>query len=221
MTEVRSTSAMQVIATALGNGSYKSLLDVGCGSGGLRPHIERLGVSWTGVDPALQRNNNIHCARAEALPFDTAQFETVLFLNSLHHIPTEMMTRAIHEALRVLVPHSGPIIVIEPDAEGELSEVLRRIDDETQVRNVAQITLDAVFQSGIAVLQDAFTYIRNERYANFDDFANQLSAADATRKESISENRTALSEDFARLSKQGASGQMLRQPMRVCLLTNP
>ncbi|MGO4917131.1 class I SAM-dependent methyltransferase [Pseudogemmobacter sp. W21_MBD1_M6] len=88
MSPKQPTTALHVIARALDAGARATLLDVGCGAGGLKRHIEKLGVIWTGVDPAVPgAGSDIHRAGAEALPFDAGAFDSVLFLNSLHHVP--------------------------------------------------------------------------------------------------------------------------------------
>jgi SAM-dependent methyltransferase len=213
------TTALTVIARALHDGACTTLLDVGCGAGGLKRHIEKLGVIWTGVDPAApDGGTDIHRAGAEALPFDAGVFDAVLFLNSLHHVPPPLMGAALGEALRVLAPSKGPVIVIEPDVSGDLSEALRRVDDETQIRTDAQAALEEIVSHGRATRQAAFSYLRHERYQDFDDFTARLSAADASRAASIRTYRAALKDDFHRLATRDDRGFTLCQPMRVSLL---
>lgn len=222
MSDIRQTSAMRIIATALAEGNCATLLDIGCGSGALKPHIEKLGVRWTGVDPAVVNPTpDMHAASAEALPFRTGAFDAVLFLNSLHHIPIDEMSEALIEALRVLAPNRCPVIVIEPAVEGALSEMLCRVDDETIVRTAAQSALTALVDEGHAKRTDAYAYIRNERYGGFDDFTSRIAAADPSRKEALAQHGDLLSEDFRRLATQDERGYVLRQPMRVTLLTHP
>ncbi|MGO4917132.1 hypothetical protein [Pseudogemmobacter sp. W21_MBD1_M6] len=122
------------------------------------------------------------------------------------------------EALRVLAPSKGPVIVIEPDISGDLSEALRRVDDETQIRTNAQAALEDIVTSGRATRQAAHSYMRHERYQDFDDFTARLSAADASRAASIRRHRAALEDDFHRLATSDDRGFVLCQPMNVCLL---
>lgn len=89
--------------------------------------------------------------------------------------------------------------------EGELSEVLCGVDDETQIRKAVQNVLKAVIQSGLAKRHDAFMYERTERHTDFEEFAMRISAADASRHESIRKNRSVLAEDFQCLSSPYAS----------------
>ncbi|MEB8386634.1 class I SAM-dependent methyltransferase [Rhodobacteraceae bacterium KMM 6894] len=212
-------TALDVIARALNDGACATLLDVGCGAGRLKRHVENLGVIWTGVDPAAPvAGSDIHRAGAEALPFDAGAFDAVLFLNSLHHVPTPLMDAALCEALRVLARSKGPVIVIEPDIDGALSEALRRVDDETQIRTAAQAALGHIVATGRATRQAAYSYMRHERYQDFADFTARLSAADATRAASIRRHRAALEDDFHRLATRDDNGLTLCQPMNVCLL---
>ncbi|MET4101198.1 SAM-dependent methyltransferase [Roseovarius sp. MBR-78] len=220
MSDLRQTSAMQIIATALADGNCENLLDIGCGSGGLKPHIEKLGIRWTGVDPAVAESTpDLETARAESLPFASGAFDSVLFLNSLHHVAIDEMPQALRESLRVLAPGRGPVIVIEPAVDGELSEILRHVDDETTVRAAAQSALEAIVEEGGAQKVDAYEYVRNERYVGIDDFVSRIAAADPSRKDAMAQNRPWLEKQFYRLSRRGACGYILRQPMRVTLLT--
>ncbi len=219
MSHKQPTTALHVIARALDAGACATLLDVGCGAGGLKRHIEKLGVIWTGVDPAAPGGGtDIHRAGAEVLPFEAGVFDAVLFLNSLHHVPPPLMGAALGEALRVMAPSKGPVIVIEPDISGDLSETLRRVDDETQIRTDAQAALEDIVTSGRATRQAAYSYLRHERYQSFDDFTARLSAADASRAANIRRHRAALEDDFHRLSTRDDRGFVLCQPMNVCLL---
>lgn len=222
MSDLRQTSAMQIIATAVADGNCENLLDIGCGSGGLKPHIEKLGIRWTGVDPAVaDPTPDLQTAPAESLPFASGAFDSVLFLNSLHHVAIDQMPQALRESLRVLAPGRGPVIVIEPAVDGDLSEMLRHVDDETTVRAAAQSALEAIVEEGAAQKADACDYVRNERYGGIDDFVSRISAAYPSRTVAMAQNRPLLEKEFDRLARRDARGYVLRQPMRVTLLTLP
>ena len=75
------------------------------------------------------------------------------------------MGNAVREAERVLVP-GGELVILEPIAEGLGFEVFQPVDDETEVRALAQAALDA----RPAALSETHT----ERYGgaySFTDFA--------------------------------------------------
>ena len=75
----------------------------------------------------------VRLALAEALPFPNEHLEGSVFLDSLHHVPPEVMAAALDEAAQVTAC-GGSVIVIEPLAEGSFFSAFRRIEDETAVR---------------------------------------------------------------------------------------
>jgi SAM-dependent methyltransferase len=103
----------------------RRVLDAGCGTGRRAVQLARRhSAHVTGVDPSaamLERAREravpgveLVEGRAEALPFDDASFERVLFETSLH-----LMDRpaALQEAARVLEP-GGRVVVLTVDPSG-------------------------------------------------------------------------------------------------------
>jgi ubiquinone/menaquinone biosynthesis C-methylase UbiE len=104
------------------------LLDIGCGDGEvsrqLAPFCRRI-VSFDPYAPILReatanpRPENLFffaCA-AEALCFRPETFDSVLFCQSLHHVPVESQATALKEAARVLRP-GGRLTIVEPIYQG-------------------------------------------------------------------------------------------------------
>lgn len=213
-----SLTAIDAIERHLGPLSGKHLLDVGCGSGALRMKIENLGASWTGLEPFSDgADKGIIKAPAQEMPFPDARFDGVIFVNSLHHVPTEQMKAALSEAARVLSDH-GRIVVIEPEIEGALSEVVAVVDDEAQIRTNAQTALDDVIRDGL--LSEAATqrYVRTERYRSFDEFCQKISTVSPERADLISRRADALKHAFEVRAIVGGAAWLLTQPMLVRVL---
>jgi ubiquinone/menaquinone biosynthesis C-methylase UbiE len=98
----------------------ESVLDVGCGTGGLAIEVKRqVGASGsvTGVDPsaamiaraeqkARKAGTDVafRTAAAEALPFSDATFDVVVTTLVLHHLPGETRRAGVAEMRRVLKP---------------------------------------------------------------------------------------------------------------------
>ena len=146
------------ITTILKETGARDVLDVGCGRGALARRLVGEGLAVTGIDPtpdaiaAAQESvpeAQFSVAGAEALPFDPGSFDACVFLNSLHHVPVPLMGQALQEALRVLRP-GGEVIVVEPLAEGPFFEVMRPVEDETEIRRAAMAAIDAAMASGMA-----------------------------------------------------------------------
>jgi ubiquinone/menaquinone biosynthesis C-methylase UbiE len=70
----------------------------------------------------------------EKLDFPNRWFDLVLFTLSLHHQDSK---RALQEAQRVL-KKDGEILVIEPDAEGEVERVFAVVHNEDAAKQAAQ-----------------------------------------------------------------------------------
>ena len=109
----------------------KRVLEVGCGWGRLSALIAERCGSLVGIDPnsesittAQQRllersltNAVFAVGSAERLDFADNSFDVVFFSLSFHHVPIELMPRAIDEALRV-VKKDGYIVFLEPAMDG-------------------------------------------------------------------------------------------------------
>lgn len=91
------------------------VLDVGCGKGFLLYDLtlEVPGLEVTGIDIsqyALQHavediRPNLQVASADSLPFETANFDYVFSINTLHNLPNYQLDRALREMQRVSRQH--------------------------------------------------------------------------------------------------------------------
>lgn len=100
------------VLEAVGDMSFKSVLDAGCGTGALlkrlallRPTAELTGVDLSPkmIDTARDKLNGaarLLCADAEELPFDGREFDLLICSDSFHHYPRP--ERAAAEFYRVL-----------------------------------------------------------------------------------------------------------------------
>jgi ubiquinone/menaquinone biosynthesis C-methylase UbiE len=155
------------------------ILDVGCGDGGLARLLVAEGAEVVGVDPnsdaiSIAKGRvpeaNFDKAPAEALPFKDNAFDAVILVNALHHVPLDVMDKALVEAARVL-QQDGSLIVIEPLAAGSFFEALRIVEDETAVRLAAHQALMRAIANGILKLVHTLSYVRQE---TFDDVSKFL-----------------------------------------------
>jgi SAM-dependent methyltransferase len=151
---------------------------------------------------------------AEALPFAAGSFDACVFLNSLHHVPVPLMQDALRAALRVLRP-GGEVIIVEPLAEGAFFEVMRPVEDETEIRRAAIDAIDAVQAAGEAVGPAPVTYARPTPVADLDAFVDTLARVDSARRALAEAQRDVLGRLYDAHVSLGSRGPELNQPLRL------
>ena len=220
-------SPFTVVQDVAGPPAGQRVVDVGCGDGALVEALAKAGYVAEGVEPgadaiALARRRAPHLSfqqsGAEQLPLGDGCFDVVAMVNSLHHVPPPLMQRAIAETRRVLKP-AGLFVVIEPGVTGSFFEALRSIEDETEVRLLAQRALDAAVESGAWTVVKAFGFDREERFAEVGDFIARVVAVDPARAVAVERNRPAVVQTFNRCALRETGGALvLVQPNLVRVL---
>ncbi|HEX2017804.1 MAG TPA: class I SAM-dependent methyltransferase [Aurantimonas sp.] len=219
-----------LIAAGLAEEDARTVLDIGAGAGMLARALSARGHDVTGIDPnaaAIERaRRDVPEARfevggAEALPFPDGSFDAAVFLNSLHHVPADLMARALAESARVTRP-DGPIFVVEPLAEGPHFEALRPVEDETAVREAAARAIADAVRNQSLKLRGNVVYQRQERYADAQAFIDRLVAIAPNRAAVIAEKRDEVTRLFdAGARSDAAGGKLLAQPLRIYWLRVP
>jgi ubiquinone/menaquinone biosynthesis C-methylase UbiE len=220
--------ALSVIVAAFAPLTGKRILDVGCGTGVLAGSLSALGAKVTGIDPNIEALSlarravpagTFRAAGAEAMPFEDDSFDGAVFLNSLHHVPEAAMHRALKEAARVVEP-AGPIVIIEPLAEGSFFSALRPVEDETKVRTSAQEHIRRALERGTFEQLSRVDYLRREHFADLDQFLARIVAVEPARARVVAHRRPEVEAAFRRHARDAADGRMtLEQPMRAHVLT--
>ncbi|MDZ7710746.1 MAG: class I SAM-dependent methyltransferase [Roseovarius sp.] len=211
------------IAAILAEIGAREVLDIGCGAGGLARVLAERGHAVAGIDPAQEviaaARERVPDARfsvggAEALPFGDGSFDACIFLNSLHHVPVPLMQTALHEALRVLRP-GGEVVIVEPLARGAFFEVMRPVEDESDIRSAAIAAIDAVLGAGAATGPAPVTWERPTPVADVEAFITYLARVDPARRAVAEAKREEITRLFARHARQSADGPVLDQPLRL------
>ncbi len=159
------------------------LIDVGCGGGDGTRALAALGARVLGVEPdpvQAEKNRAISPvpgvtlveAGAESLPAEDASADGVMLFRSLHHVPRDLMGKALQEAARVLKP-SGFLYVVEPAMEGNHFTMMRPFHDETEVRTLAQQALERTAE-GLFAQSDKYVYMQHPRHENFDAMVDRF-----------------------------------------------
>ena len=206
----------------------RRVLDVGCGDGGLTRAMARAGAIATGIDISETRLAQARAAepvpgadyregRGEKLPFPDASVDAVLYHNALHHVPVELQAAALVEAARVLKP-GGHVLIIEPLAEGPYFELVRQIEDETEVRRAAY---DALRKTPALKHEREDTYDAPVRHKDFATYEARSVGIHPQRKDKFEKLRAQMTKDFERLGRRTADGYHFSQPTRVNLLVKP
>jgi len=88
---------------------FKTVLDVGCGTGLLVRALKEAGYDANGIDVsswAIENAdpvvaNQVFEADACAIPFKDKKFDLVVSMDTLEHIPVEQSSKALQECMRV------------------------------------------------------------------------------------------------------------------------
>lgn len=205
------------------------ILDVGCGDGALTRFLARAGAVATGIDISEPRLAEARAAeavpgadyregRGEKLPFADGSVDGVVYNNALHHVPTEVMDAALAEAARVLKP-GGRLVVIEPLAEGEYFQLVRQIEDETEVRRAAYEALRKV--TALKHEREEF-YDDPVRHESFAAYERRSTGIHPGRKARFDQLRAQMTQDFERLGRPAPEGgRLFARPQRANLLVKP
>jgi ubiquinone/menaquinone biosynthesis C-methylase UbiE len=159
------------------------VIDIGCGEGRMARALAALGADVTGYDPFIEGTEptvegagrfRLVKASADAIPEADQSADLVLFVFSLHHVPTAKLAGSLAEARRILRP-SGRLYVAEPLAQGPHQYVMELFHDETTVRQAAADAL-AKFARPRFARDEIATYAEMRRYPDFDAFAERMIA---------------------------------------------
>jgi SAM-dependent methyltransferase len=159
----------------------RTVIDVGCGDGALVKRLRAAGADALGLDLEVERaraadpDGRYVEGSGEALPLDDASVDVAILMRSLHHIPDP--DAALRELRRVV---RDAVYVAEPLPHGEYFELMRIVDDETEVLALAQAALGRA--AGFERVHSV-DYEVTMRIDDFDAVRERVLAADPGRAE--------------------------------------
>lgn len=197
------------------------VVDVGSGAGGLVRWLRAAGADPVGIEcgevmraRAIEADPDHVDSHVEGvgqdLPIDDASADVVVFSYSLHHVPEAEMVNALAEAHRVL-RSGGRLFVLEPVAAGPGHEVVRMVDDETEVRALAQAALDQAGEIGFELLvHDGF--VSQSVFADFAAWEHDVVGVDPGRETALAARRNEVEARFDAVGEQVEAGTAFDQP---------
>jgi ubiquinone/menaquinone biosynthesis C-methylase UbiE len=205
-----------------------AVLDVGSGDGAFTRELARHGARVTGLECsaaqlALCREVSPVAGEVyvtgvgEALPFPDDVFDATVLRASLHHVPPARMVDALREARRVTRP-GGELFVFEPLAEGAWFEMMRLVDDETEVRRLAQAAITRAVDEGWLRRLDTQTLVAESVYTDLDAVRRRTTAIEAGREALFDACRDELERRFQAAEPAPDGGRRFRQALRLDVL---
>jgi len=209
----------------------KRILELGCGRAELTRLIATQGsnrsIAALEVD-GIQHNLNLKIAGlpnvefikagAENIPCPDDSFDVAFMFKSLHHVPLELMDKAITEVKRALKP-GGFAYISEPVFAGDFNEILRLFHDEEQVRLAAFEAVQRAVDSGLFELTSETFFLSPMHFDDFADFEQKILKVTHSDHSLSPELHAQVKAKFeSHMTPEGAN---FRMPVRVDLLQKP
>lgn len=112
-------------------------------------------------------------AGAQAIPLADDSCDVAVMLKSLHHVPMNLLDRALAEIARVLVP-DGWLYVSEPVYAGDFNDIVKLFHDEGEVRAAAYAALRRAADSGVLRWEREVFFDTPLHFRDFDDFVDRI-----------------------------------------------
>jgi len=199
----------------------RDVVDIGAGNGVFAASLAVLGARVTGVEieaekiaqanTRYQGRFKMREGRGEALPLDDGSQDLACFMFSFHHVPPDVQDEALRETHRVL-RRGGRLHVVDPRPFGTMFDVVRLVDDETDVRTRSQARLDALNADHGFEPVVTEEYVLERVFRDFEALKQHVVFVDPERSARFRDVEVAIKATFDRLSEAVPDGFRLHQP---------
>jgi ubiquinone/menaquinone biosynthesis C-methylase UbiE len=206
-----------------------AVLDVGCGVGTFTCFLAECGARVSGIDPNEARIESARMTASEkgldidfrvgvgeSLPFEDGAFDIVIYSNSLHHVPAEVLPKALKESARVLTGE-GVLYVMEPVPSGPSFEVSQPVTDERDIRTYAYDLVCSLDGGSFERMQEIFASTP-KGYRDFEDYLRKNLTRNPQRAALFDEHHDELERRFISLGRAVADGIVLDAAVRLNVL---
>lgn len=210
------------------NLNNKTILELGCGDA-----QKTINIATTGFDrkviacevDEIQHKKNIQLNHkniefklcgAEDIHMEDESVDMIFMFKSFHHIPINLMPKALSEIKRVLKPN-GLAYISEPLFMGDLSDIIAMFHNEEFVRTEAFNAIkNSVDNEEFKLFQEIFFYTL-VTYNDFDEFKTKVMNVTFNDNNITKEVEEKVKEKFleASMDKQTAT---FKKPFRVDIL---
>ncbi|RXJ83721.1 SAM-dependent methyltransferase [Arcobacter sp. CECT 8985] len=205
----------------------KTILELGCGKAVMTRNIANNGenrkVIACEVDEhqhelnlALnEKNIEFKLCGAEDIDVKDNSIDIVFMFKSFHHIPVELMNKALEEIKRVLKPN-GIAYISEPLHQGLQNELVAMFHNEEEVRKKAFEAIKSSVESNQFKLFKEIFFQTEVYYENFNDFEKKQMNATYNEVTITNELKSKIKDKFD--SYNNGNEITLLKPFRVDIL---
>lgn len=197
----------------------RDVIDIGAGTGAFAEELANatarvIGIEVDGKKVAAANNGRpfeMREGRGENLPVPDGSQDLACFMFSFHHIPDALQSNALCEASRVLRA-DGRLHVVDPRPYGAMTEIVRFVEDETEVRTKSQLRLDALSASDGFELLSKSEYLLERHYSDFEALVRHVVFVDPERSARLPAVEADMRREFEARSEQTSGDYKLEQP---------
>jgi SAM-dependent methyltransferase len=199
----------------------RNVVDIGAGDGTFSRQLDQAGAIVTGIEidsakveiasRQLPIGISMQVGRAEFLPLDDNSIDLACFFFSFHHVPMDVQDIALAEVKRILKP-SGRFHVVEPFPYGSMFDVVRWVEDETEVRTNSHQVLGGLGESADFKLIANKEYVLIREYPNFEFFVSRIVHPDPDRSAVFPSVKDKMEHTYNSVVSEEDGKRVLHQP---------